>query len=100
MTDAHLLDRPIWSALTTRQAPLAEIDGPARRYPADIAPFADVADFSAESFVALHALMGADQPAALFTARSRRAVRPARDRHGRDRRADDRPAVHAHGRGA
>jgi ribosomal protein S18 acetylase RimI-like enzyme len=67
MTDIHLLDRPIWSALTTRQAPLAEINGPARRYPADIAPFADVADFSAESFAALHALMGKDQPAAMFT---------------------------------
>ena len=41
--------------------------GAARRYPADIAPFADVADFSPESFAALHALLGADQPAVLFT---------------------------------
>src|SRR5579862_3360974 len=64
---AHLLDRPIWTALTTRQAPLAEISGPARRYPADVAPFADMADFSPESFAALHALMRADEPAVLFT---------------------------------
>jgi ribosomal protein S18 acetylase RimI-like enzyme len=67
MTDTHLLDRPIWTALTTRQSSLAEINGAARRYPADIAPFADVADFSAQSFAALHALMGVDQPAVLFT---------------------------------
>src|SRR5579862_2879275 len=64
---AHLLDRPIWTALTTRQAPLAEINGPARRYPADIAPFADMADFSESSFAALRALLGPDQPAVLFT---------------------------------
>jgi len=63
----HILDRPIWSALTTRQEPLAEINGSARRYPADIAPFADVADFSEASFAALHALLGPDQPAVLFT---------------------------------
>jgi ribosomal protein S18 acetylase RimI-like enzyme len=29
----HPLDRPIWSALTTRQAHLAEVNGPARRFP-------------------------------------------------------------------
>lgn len=63
----HILDRPIWTALTTRQEPLAEINGPARRYPADIAPFADVADFSEAGFAALHALLGPDEPAVLFT---------------------------------
>ena len=67
MPHAHILDRPIWTALTTRQERLAEINGPARRYPADIAPFADLADFSPASFAALHALMRADQPAVLFT---------------------------------
>src|SRR5580698_3491188 len=67
MSEHHFLARPIWTALTTRQASLAEINGPARRYPADIAPFADMADFSPESFAALHALMRADEPAVLFT---------------------------------
>ncbi|MEI9929266.1 MAG: hypothetical protein WDM89_01515 [Rhizomicrobium sp.] len=42
MTPDDLLDTPIRTALMTRQAHLAEINGPARRYPADIAPFASV----------------------------------------------------------
>lgn len=67
MTAAHPLDRPIRTALTTRQKMLAEINGPARRFPADVAPFADMEDFSPESFAALHALLGPDQPAVLFT---------------------------------
>lgn len=67
MTASHPLDRPIRTALATRQEALAEVNGPARRYPADIAPFADVEDFSPESFAALHALLGPDQPAVLFT---------------------------------
>jgi ribosomal protein S18 acetylase RimI-like enzyme len=67
MTVAHPLDRPIWSALTMRQETLAEIAGSARRYPADIAPFADVEDLSPAGFKALHGLMRTDQPAVLFT---------------------------------
>src|SRR5690348_13325576 len=67
MPDAHILDRPIWSALTTRQAPLAQVHGPARRYPADVAPFADMTDLSPESFAALHALMQPGDLAVLFT---------------------------------
>lgn len=35
-----ILDRPIWAALATRQAPLAEVNGTARRYRPDILPFA------------------------------------------------------------
>jgi predicted GNAT family acetyltransferase len=64
---SHPLDYPIWTALTTRQMPLAEISGPARRYPATIAPFAAVADETPASWAALHALMGPDQPAVMFT---------------------------------
>jgi predicted GNAT family acetyltransferase len=67
MSSLDFLDRPIWTALTTRQAPLAEINGAARRYPADIAPFADVADFSPASFAALHSMMRENEPAVLFT---------------------------------
>ena len=63
----HILDRPIWTALTTRQEMLAEINGPARRYPSDIAPFADMEDFSARSFAALYELLRPGEPAVLFT---------------------------------
>jgi ribosomal protein S18 acetylase RimI-like enzyme len=38
------LDRPIWSALTTRQRAISLGGDRARRLPADMAPFADVAD--------------------------------------------------------
>lgn len=40
------LDRPIWSALTTRQRTISLGSDRARRLPADVAPFADVADMA------------------------------------------------------
>ena len=43
MTTPHPLDNPVWSALTTRHAPLAQIGGRARRYSADVAPFVGIA---------------------------------------------------------
>jgi hypothetical protein len=43
----HPLDRPIWSALTTRQQALAEGGALAVRYPPAIGPFADLVDMSA-----------------------------------------------------
>ena len=52
----HPLDRPFWSALTSRQAYLAEGDAWAWRLPADIAAFAAAADASARSTEALAAL--------------------------------------------
>jgi predicted GNAT family acetyltransferase len=52
----HVLDRPFWSALTTRQAHLAEGDSRAWRFPADIAAFAAAADASPRSTEALAAL--------------------------------------------
>lgn len=63
----HPLDRPIWSALTTRQHELAEGGALARRYPVAMAPFADLADMSAESFAALGKLMLQSEIAVLFT---------------------------------
>lgn len=65
--DVALLDRPIWSALTTRQMHLAEGGPRALRYPVDMTPFADMVDMSAASFAALGDLMSASQVAALFT---------------------------------
>src|SRR3990170_5009890 len=66
-TSIHPLDRPIWSALTTRQQALAEGGERALRYPAAVAPFADMVDMSPESFAALGALMSGSEIAVLFT---------------------------------
>jgi predicted GNAT family acetyltransferase len=63
----HPLDRPIWSALTTRQQHFAEGGALARRYPPDVTPFADMADMSPRSFAALAALMLGPEIAVLFT---------------------------------
>lgn len=49
----HVLDRPIWNALGTRHAPLAEGGTLARRYPASIAPFAATESEDEESLRAL-----------------------------------------------
>ena len=66
-SDVRLLDRPIWSALTTSQKHLAEGGPRALRYPVDVTPFADMADMSAASFAALGDLLSGSQVAALFT---------------------------------
>ena len=61
------LDYPVWTALTTRQSELAEGGALARRYPVAVAPFAALADPSAESFAALGALLSPSDIAVLFT---------------------------------
>ena len=63
----HPLDRPIWSALTTRQKYLAEGSACARRFPPAIGPFADLADMSPQSFAELGALMSGSEISVLFT---------------------------------
>lgn len=63
----HLLDRPIWSALTTRQKDLAEGSGRVRRFPPPIGPFADLVDISPQSFTELGALLSGSEIAVLFT---------------------------------
>src|SRR4051795_3976587 len=65
--DVTLLDRPIWSALTTSHKHLAEGGPRALRYPVDVTPFADMVDMSAASFAALGDLLSGSQVAALFT---------------------------------
>ena len=67
MSRTHPLDHPIWHALTTRQAALAEGGALARRYPPDIGPFADMADMSTQSFAALAGLMTGSEYVVLFT---------------------------------
>lgn len=49
----HPLDRPIWTALTTRQADLAQESGGVRRYDPEVAPFAASAEGTTESLAAL-----------------------------------------------
>jgi len=52
----HPLDRPAWSALTTRQAHLAQGNGRALRFDPAYAAFAGAPDESSESLAALAAL--------------------------------------------
>jgi predicted GNAT family acetyltransferase len=43
---SHVLDRACWNALVGPHAHLAEVNGSARRYPADMSPFNAVADIA------------------------------------------------------
>jgi ribosomal protein S18 acetylase RimI-like enzyme len=52
----HILDRPVWTALTTRQAELGLGDARARRYRPEINLFAAAADRTPEQLEALAAL--------------------------------------------
>lgn len=57
----HILDRPAWSALTSRHAALSQGDDLARRYDPTIVPFAAARDDSEGSLQALGALPGPDE---------------------------------------
>lgn len=59
------LDHPVWSALSTTHASLAEGDSLAKRYPVDVAPFAATRDQSPESYYSLARLLGPDGTAAM-----------------------------------
>ncbi|MBZ9989591.1 GNAT family N-acetyltransferase [Mesorhizobium sp. BH1-1-5] len=61
----HVLDRPIWSALTTRHQALAEGDELARRYRPSIVPFAATAGDDRESLRALAGLLPPHETAVL-----------------------------------
>jgi ribosomal protein S18 acetylase RimI-like enzyme len=67
MSKLHPLDHPVWFALITRQRELAQGGARARRFPPDIAPFADIVDMSVESFAALGGLMSRSDFVVLFT---------------------------------
>ena len=54
---AHVLDRPVWTALSTRQAALAVGDDRARRFSPDIGPLAATVDDDEASRAALAALV-------------------------------------------
>jgi predicted GNAT family acetyltransferase len=55
------LDRPIWTALTTRQAHLGRGEALARRYHPDVAPFAALESESPAAYRALHHLLLPDE---------------------------------------
>jgi predicted GNAT family acetyltransferase len=62
----HPLDNPIWHALTSTHAHLAEGDGLARRYPLHLAPFAAVREQTPEGFASLARALHPEGMAALF----------------------------------
>jgi predicted GNAT family acetyltransferase len=67
----HPLDRPIWSALATRQAGLSQGDATrALRFPPDFGVFAAAADRADASLAALAALVPADGQVALVEAQT------------------------------
>jgi GNAT superfamily N-acetyltransferase len=65
-TDLSLLDRPIWNALSTRHAALAEGNDLAKRYPTSIGPLSATRDESVASFDALAKIVLSEEVAALF----------------------------------
>lgn len=64
---SRLLDRPVWAALTTGNAALAQGNPPALRYAPEVAPFAAVADETTASFEALASLAAAGDRVALVS---------------------------------
>ncbi|HYI42103.1 MAG TPA: GNAT family N-acetyltransferase [Sphingomicrobium sp.] len=65
----HPLDKPIWSALTTRQAEFAIGALPALRYRPEVEPFIAAADDSRESLAAMRGLMHPGEELILLQAR-------------------------------
>lgn len=61
------LDRPIWTALTTRQAHLGLGDALARRYHPDVAPFAALASDTHAAYETLHRLLQPNEQVALLS---------------------------------
>lgn len=66
MQPDHPLDRPVWHALTTRQAGLAQGDARALRLDPAFGPFIAPADASSESLHALAGLIGENDTVAMI----------------------------------
>jgi ribosomal protein S18 acetylase RimI-like enzyme len=64
----HVLDRPIWSALTTRHASLSKGGDRARRYDPSIVPFGAACDDNGDSLQSLGELARADDGMVLLQA--------------------------------
>ena len=65
--EAHPLDSVVWRALNGRQTQFSEGDDRARRYMADVAPFAGLRDLSSASFASLVPLVPRGDQVAMFT---------------------------------
>ena len=61
----HVLDNPVWTALTTRQSYLAEISALARRFPAAIGPIAAFEAPTRAAYASLAELFAAGEIAAV-----------------------------------
>jgi len=72
--DNALLENPIWNALCTEHADLAEGDDRARRYPHEIGPLAGIRDQAEECYASLTPLAG-EYPVVLFSVESLRIPR-------------------------
>jgi predicted GNAT family acetyltransferase len=62
----HPLDNPIWHALSTRQTYFAEVQGPTRKFPAEVTTLAGFAKPTYESLEALAQLLKPEEIVALF----------------------------------
>src|SRR5882724_4756190 len=65
--ESHPLDNVIWHALSGRQIHFSLGDDRARRYTADVAPFAAIRDFSPASFASLLPLVPRGDRVGMFT---------------------------------
>lgn len=56
---AHILDNAVWAALSGPQSVIAQVNGLARRYPADVSPFGAIADHQVgQAWIDLAELIG------------------------------------------
>jgi ribosomal protein S18 acetylase RimI-like enzyme len=62
----HPLDRPIWVALSTTHAAMAEGDSLAKRYPRDVSPLAALSEQSPRAYASLGRLLAPDEAVVLF----------------------------------
>jgi len=65
----HILDNPVWNALISSNSDMAIGNDLAKLFPADIAPFAGLNDFSRASFSALYDLLPCDRTVVIVTAK-------------------------------
>src|ERR1700752_3227216 len=65
-SDTTALDNPIWHALTTSHAALAEGDRLAKRYPVDIGPLSAIKEESSQAFNSLAQLLRPEDISVLF----------------------------------
>jgi GNAT superfamily N-acetyltransferase len=63
---AELFTDPVWHALTSNHSHLAVIEGDARRYPVNVAPFATLAKPTELALWELHSLLAPDEYVWLF----------------------------------